>query len=130
MKKLTLYSLLITLYISLFNGCASKQPLKSSSATILIKTPHMKFYDRGFITKYDTFTKVQIFNAGTAVLTLSIYDDRICKDNLFCMDPDEFNKNYLHKSYSRDFLKKLFEKEDKEIRFKDSKNSILIKIIR
>ncbi len=84
--------------------------LESNSATILIKTPNMKFNDKGFIFKFKDYTQVQIFSA--------------------CQDLDTFNKENLSSTYPNNFLKSLFDKKNKEIIHKDSKNNILIKIIR
>lgn len=123
MKKLLTFLLLLFM-----TGCALKAPVKSQSATILMKTPAMKFYDKGFITKYDTYTQVQIYSAGQTVLDLKMYDNQICQSTFECLDSKTFNKEYLHSSYENNFLKKLFEKEDKNIEFRDRKNRILIKI--
>lgn len=88
----------------------------------------MKFYDRGFINKYNEYTQVQIFSAGTVVLNLKIYDNQICRDTFACQSLKSFNNDYLDKNYEDDFLKKLFEKEEKNIIHRDKKNGILIKI--
>lgn len=88
----------------------------------------MKFYDKGFITKLQNYTKVQIFSAGTSILSLKIYDNQICRDTFKCQSLKSFNNEFLHKSYDDDFIKKLFDKEDKEIIHRDKKNNILIKI--
>lgn len=71
---------------------------------------------------------MQIFTAGTSVLNLKIYEDKICSDTFSCLDNKSFNKKYLHTSYKEKFLKNLFEKKDKNIIFRDKKNSILIKV--
>ena len=86
----------------------------------------MKFYDKGFITKYDDNIHLQIFNAGQLVLNLKIYKDKVCKGTLQCMESKEFNKQYLNISYKDDFLYNLFSKN--KIYFKDKKNKILIKV--
>lgn len=125
-KKLILIFILPFLFIS----CASKQAIKVSSATILIKTPSMKFYDKGFIYKYSDFTNVQIFSAGTAILDMKIYDDRICSSTFKCQDLKTFNTQNLHKSYKKSFIKDLFDKNQKEVIHRDRKNGILIKIRR
>jgi len=91
----------------------------------MIKTPKMKFYDKGFITKFRDYTKVQIFSAGTSVLSLKIYDNQICKDTFKCQSLKSFNND---KSYKDTFIKELFDNEDKEIIHRDKKNNILIKI--
>jgi len=94
----------------------------------MIKTPKMKFYDKGFITKFRDYTKVQIFSAGTSVLSLKIYDNQICKDTFKCQSLKSFNNEFLDKSYKDTFIKELFDNEDKEIIHRDKKNNILIKI--
>ncbi len=116
--------------IFLFSGCFNTSPKLSSSATILIKTPSMKFYDKGFIFVYDNYTQVQIFSAGTSILDMKIYKDRICSSTFKCQDLNNFNALNLHKSYKKDFIKKLFEKKDKKIIHRDKKHKILIKIIK
>lgn len=90
----------------------------------------MKFYDRGFIYKYKDYTQVQIFSAGTAILDMKIYDDKVCKSTFKCQDLKTFNAQNLNSSYEDDFIKKLFERNEKEIIHRDTKNGILIKIIR
>ncbi|AXH16186.1 hypothetical protein CP985_00305 [Malaciobacter mytili LMG 24559] len=90
----------------------------------------MKFYDTGFITKYQDFTQVQIFTAGKSILNLKLYKQQVCSDTFSCLDYKSFNKQYLSSSYNEKFIKELFEKEDNEINFKDRKNAILIKVKR
>lgn len=88
----------------------------------------MKFYDKGFISKYQNFTKVEVFNAGVAVLSLKLYDNQVCHDTFECQSSKVFNAEYLSTTYKENFLKELFEKKEKEIIFRDKKNGILIKI--
>ncbi len=110
-----------------FTACAINQPILTKSATILIKTPTMKYYDSGFISKYNDHIEVQIYNAGNTVLQLTIYKDRICKDTFACQSSKEFNKQFLHKNYTDDFMFNLFSKPS--VNFKDKQNHIKIKII-
>lgn len=119
---------LILLSIFIFTGCFNTKPQLTSSATILIKTPSMKFYDKGFIFKYRDYTQVQIFSAGTAVLDMKIYEDRICKSTFECQDLKTFNSQNLHPSYEDTFIKELFDKNEKEVIHRDRKNRILIRI--
>lgn len=116
--------------IFLFTACTSKQIVSSSSVTILIKTPNMKFYDKGFINQYDEYTQVQIFSAGTAVLDMKIYEDRICSSTFKCQDFKTFNKQNLDNSYDESFIKNLFERKEKEIIHRDKPHGILIKILK
>ena len=116
------------LVLFILSGCALKQPNLSQSATILLKTPSMKFYDKGFITQYDSYTQVQIFSAGTLVLNLEIYEDKICTSTFKCQSLKAFNSQNLDSSYEDNFIKKLFNKTAKRTVFRDRKNKILIKI--
>lgn len=90
----------------------------------------MKFYDKGFISKFHNHTKVEVFSAGVSVLTLKLFEDQICKDTFECQSSKAFNKEFLNENYDEDFLKNLFEKEQKEIVHRDKENRILIKIIK
>ena len=90
----------------------------------------MKFYDKGFILKYDDYTQVQIFSAGVAVLDMKIYEDRVCKGTFECQDLISFNRENLSESYPTNFLKDLFDKNEKEVIHRDKENRILIKIRR
>lgn len=109
-------------------GCFNPQPKISSSATILIKTPTMKFYDKGFIYNFADYTQVQVFTAGNVVLDMKIYEDRICTSTFKCQDLKTFNSQNLDKSYDDNFIKSLFSKNQKEIIHRDKENRILIKI--
>jgi hypothetical protein len=90
----------------------------------------MKFYDKGFIYKYKDYTQVQIFSAGTAVLDMKIYEDKICRTTFKCQDLETFNKENLASTYPNNFLKELFERNQKEVIHRDKEHDILIKIIR
>lgn len=116
----------IIMVIFLFIGCATKQPFKTSTNTIIFKTPQLKFYDKGFISKYDDHIHLQIFQVGNIVLDLKIYKDIICQSTLQCISSKNFNKKYLNNSYKDDFLYNLF--SQKKIYFKDKMNNILIKV--
>jgi hypothetical protein len=120
----------ISFIILLFTACSSTVANKTSSATILIKTPSAKFYDKGFIYEFTDYTQVQVFSAGTVVLNLMIYEDRVCKSTFECEDLAVFNSEFLHESYEKSFLKELFTKKEKNIVHRDRKNGILIKIQR
>ena len=90
----------------------------------------MKFYDKGFIYKYKDYTQVQIFSAGTAVLDMKIYEDKVCRATFKCQDLATFNKENLSSTYPDNFLTELFERKQKEVIHRDKANDILIKIIR
>ena len=103
-----------------------KQPNKSISSTIIIKSPLIKFYDKGFIEYYDDHINLVLLNVGNIILNLEIYKDRICKSTFECLDSKQFNEKYFDKSYKKDFLYTLF--RQKNIYFKDTTNGILIKV--
>ncbi len=120
-----IFSIILTIFIT---GCTYKQPIASQGATIIFKTANMKFYDKGFVTKYDNYIHLQIFSVGIVALDLKIYKDEICKDSLRCMNSKDFNEQYISSSheYKDDFLYKLFSQDN--VNFKDRKNKIFIKI--
>ena len=120
--------LLTTTLLFLLTACSVKEAIKSQSATILIKTPAMKFYDRGFISTFPSHTQVQIYQAGNIVLDMKIYEDRVCETTFRCKDLKTFNREFLRSSYKDGFLKELFESSKKDVTFRDKKNGILIKI--
>lgn len=109
-----------------FTGCSSKTPLDSKSSVVLFKTPQLKFYDKGFINYFDDHIHLQVFTVGSVVLDLKIYQQKICQSTFECISGSEFNKQYLHSSYTEDFLYNLF--SQKNIEHKDRENGILIKV--
>lgn len=120
---------LIIVFIIFLSGCSLKQP-KPQSATILIKTPTMKFYDRGFITQNSYSVKLQVYSAGVSILDLDVYEDRVCRSTFECEQLKIFNKKNLSSEYEDDFLYKLLSQNSNEINFKDKKNKITIRIIK
>jgi len=105
-------------------------PEHSKSASILLKTPKMKFYDKGFISYFPSYTQVQVFQAGSVVLDLKVYEDKICKSTFKCLSSKAFNEEFFHKSYEKSFFKDLVEKKEKKIIFRDKEHKILIKILK
>jgi hypothetical protein len=112
----------------IFQACSIKQPSISSSATIIFKTPTMKFYDKGFVNRYDDHIHLQILNIGAVVLDLKIYNNKICQSTFQCIEAKKFNLKYLSKEYNDDFLYNLFLKDN--IKFRDRNNKIFIKVIK
>ena len=90
----------------------------------------MKFYDKGFITKYKNYTVVEILNSGKSILKLTLYSDRVCRNIFECQTNATFNKEYLNQTYKNAFLKELFDNDEKKIIYRDKKNRVLIKIIK
>ena len=98
----------IAFFVFLFVGCSYKQPQLKQSATIIFKTPMMKFYDKGFVTHYDKYIHLQVLNLGKVVLDLEIYKDKICEGVFQCIGSKEFNIKYLSDKYEDDFMYNLF----------------------
>lgn len=106
-----------------FTSCSFNQPTVVSSATILIKTPKLKFYDKGFISIYNNYTQVEVLSAGTTILELKIYKDKVCKDSYNCQSFKSFNKEFLNENYKETFIKELLRKM-KKILFSEIKKII------
>ena len=123
MKKILVLFFIALLLV----GCSPKQ-LSSSSATVLFKANGLKFYDKGFITKYTDKVNLTIFSFGKIVLSLDVYEDRVCESTFKCLHAKEFNTKYLSSEYRDDFLYKLLLQDS--INFKDKNNGIRIKLIK
>ena len=52
------------------------------------------------------------------MLSLKIYEDRVCQSTFKCISSEAFNDEFLDKSYPNSFLKDFF--SGKEIRLKDT----------
>ncbi len=153
MKKITLLLLLL-----LLDGCVYKAPLKNSNSVfVVLKTKKMRFADAGFIRHDATHINLELFNSGTPILDLDIKKDtcinKICykkkqfnREFLGFSFYDDFLSDVLLKraiyngiqlqKTENGFMQRI--KNDKqnityevnfdEIKFKDRKNNILIKI--
>ena len=58
---------------------------------------------KGLFINLKEYTQVQIFSAGTAILDMKIYEDRICRATFECQDLKTFNKENLSSKYEDDF---------------------------
>ncbi len=116
---------LFSIILLAFSACSTKQ-LSSNSAIIIFKTPSMKFYDKGFVKRFNDYVNLQIYNSGQVALNINIFKNKICKGFLQCQSSKEFNRLYLSSSYDDDFLYKLF--ISKKVYFKDKPNGIFIKV--
>ena len=61
---------------------------------------------------------------------MKIYEEKVCRTTFKCQDLATFNKENLSSTYPNNFLKELFERNQKEVIHRDKQNDILIKIIR
>jgi hypothetical protein len=129
----------ITLLFAIFSfsGCSSKSlPLKTTDNIILFKTKKLRFYDTGFIQYHKDFTKIEIFQASIPVLSLKLYEDRVCQSTFRCILNEAFNDEFLDSSYPSRFLKDFFDgkkidilnttykKEVNRVYFKDKAHNI------
>jgi hypothetical protein len=121
-----MYKLLLLSFLIILSGCSIKQPEVSKSTTIIFKTPTMKFYDQGFVNKYDDHINLQVFTTGKLALNLFIYENRICKSTFECISAKQFNREHLSGEYKDSCLYDLF--SEKNINFRDRENNILIKV--
>ncbi len=136
------YFFSIVFIILIFSGCYTKQPLKTQSVLVVLKTPDMKYSDMGFIKTFKDRCELEIYNFGQAILFLKVYENKICTSDLACTSAQSFNNEHFSKAYPSSFFYEVLQgKElsnmngieytyttDNGIYFKDSKNNILIKI--
>jgi len=116
----------LILLTALFSGCAIKKLQQSKSAVVIFQTPVFKFYDKGFVNIYEDHINLQVFEVGQLALNLYVYKDKVCQSTFKCLSGKEFNKQYLHPSYKKDFLYNLLSQN--KIYHKDRTNNIFIKV--
>ena len=106
-----LKKIVLNIILLLISGCSSKNIVKEKnqeSAFIILKTPKIKYADMGFIYRSDSFVKVEIYQMGQAIMSLTINGMNICLSTLKCMEKREFNKEILITSYPDTLLENIF----------------------
>lgn len=153
------YTLWVSLLILLvLSGCGAKPFVKRDAATIVFKTPKIKFADAGYVRSNDDLVALELFTAGQAVGKFEI-ENLVCVDGEGCMRKSSFNAEYLSTYYPDTLMENVlrakpiykaqnlvknsngytqtiedenvaiyYKVTDRQIYFKDRKNSILIKI--
>ncbi|MGB5964291.1 MAG: hypothetical protein WBF77_09400 [Sulfurimonadaceae bacterium] len=152
------YTLWASLLILLLSGCGARPFVQTDVATIILKTPKLKFADTGYVRSNDDLVALELFSAGQAVGKIEI-ENMVCVDGEGCMTKSSFNAEYLSAMYPDDILENILrskpifmginlERTDEgfeqriddnvvdirytvrehQIYFKDRKNSVLIKI--
>ena len=106
--KMIRRSIGLLFFLFFISGCAIKDIKEQKSKFIVIKTPEIKFADMGFVSTSDDKLNIQIYSSGEAVLSLSIYKDKICSGLFQCMNKKSFNKKIFHQSYPDDTLENIF----------------------
>lgn len=136
------YILSSILCLLVFSACSTKEPLKTKSLLITIKTPNIKYSDMGFLKTYTNSNELEIYSFGRAIFYLKVYENRICTSPMACKSSQNFIKEYFHKNYPSTFLYEVLNqkeltnmdgfnyiyKKENEIYFKDKENSIFIQI--
>ncbi len=102
------YKILPIILIFIFTGCSIKQPIQQKSAFITLKTPEIRYADMGFVSEYAGNLKVQIYSNAQPVVSLNIYQDRICMSLFECMNKIDFYRKVFHASYPEDTLEHVF----------------------
>jgi len=157
MKKY--FTLWVSLSALLFlSGCGAKPFVHEDAATIIMKTPNIKFADAGYVRSNEDVVSLELFSAGLAVGKFEI-ENFICVDGKGCMRKSSFNKEYLSPYYPDTLMENVlrskpiykgtnlllmdygFEQHimdeyvdikykvtERQIYFKDRSNSVLIKI--
>jgi len=152
-----------TLWVSLFSllvlsGCGAKPFVHDDVATIIMKTPKIKFADTGYVRSNEDVVSLELFSAGVAVGRFEI-ETLVCVDGEGCMRKSSFNEEYLSEHYpdtlmenvlrskpiyegitllqsNHGFEQRIVNKHvdikykvtERQIYFKDRQNSVLIKI--
>jgi len=152
-----------TLWVSLFSllvlsGCGAKPFVHDDVATIIMKTPKIKFADTGYVRSNNDVVALELFSAGMAVGKFEI-ENLVCVDGEGCMRKSSFNEEYLSADYPDTLMENIlrsqpiyegtnllqsehgFEQQiideyvdikykvtERQIYFKDRTNRILIKI--
>ncbi len=70
---------------------------KPQPALIVLKLPALKYADMGFVYRGKNRVKIQIYNSGSALFTLSV-GKRVCVDS-GCMSEKEFYRKFMHTDY-------------------------------
>ena len=155
-KFYTLWASLVIVLI--LGGCGAKPFVKRDAATIIFKTPKIKFADAGYVRSNDDLVTLELFSAGQAVGKFEI-ENLVCVEGEGCMRKSSFNAEYLSAYYPDNLMENvlrskpiyegmnlelsdhgyqqyienekvsiIYKVSNKQIYFKDRKNSILIKI--
>jgi hypothetical protein len=78
-------------------GCAAKRYETARPALIVMKTPALRYADQGFVYRKKGRVKIQVYQSGRAVMTLSV-GKRVCLNHA-CMAESDFYRKYLHAPY-------------------------------
>ncbi len=88
-------SLLALLFLS---GCGAKPFVTNHAATIILKTPKIRFADTGYIRTNDDLVALELFSAGHPAGKFEI-EKMVCVEGEGCMRKSSFNEEYLNAHY-------------------------------
>ncbi len=86
-----------------FGGCGIRHYALSSADIVIIKSPHLRYADEGYISHSKDAVLLQMYEAGTLVKTIRL-NHLICVDSEGCLTKQMFNDKYLSSSYPPDIL--------------------------
>jgi len=130
----------------------------SDAATVVLKSPKLKFADTGYLRSNDEMVVLELFSAGQAVARIEVAK-LICVEGEGCMRKSRFNADYLSAHYPDTLLENVLRSRPiyggrnlvrnsggfeqmivdgkveieyrvtaRQIYFRDRKNSVLVKI--
>jgi len=130
----------------------------SDAATIVLKSPKLKFADAGYLRSSEELVALELFSAGQAVAKIEV-GNLICVEGEGCMRKSSFNAEYLNAQYPDTLMENILRSKPiyggknlrrdehgfeqiimddtveiayrvtpKQIYFRDRKNRVLIKI--
>ena len=96
---MTKFSILwASLLLLLLSGCGAKPFVKTESATIILKTPKIKFADMGYVRSNEDLIALELFTAGQPVGKFEI-EKMVCVEGEGCLRKSSFNAEYLNMHY-------------------------------
>jgi len=99
MQYMTKYFILwASLLALLLSGCGARPFVHNDAATIIFKTPKIKFADQGYVRSNEDVVSLELFSAGVAVGKFEI-EKMVCVDGEGCMRKSSFNAEYLNEHY-------------------------------
>ncbi len=91
------------IFLALMLAGCTKQPVPSTPAAVVFKSPTLKVAGTGFLKRGKS---LQLYNASTPLLELRL-GKRVCMNGR-CVSYEMFNKKFLSPSYPPTFIKNIF----------------------
>lgn len=92
-------------------GCSNVDYTQQYSAYIVLKTPHLKYADMGFIYENSQRLKVEIYSNGQVVTALKIGKDSVCMGTMSCLSKKAFTRRFLSLEYPDEMIGQIFRGE-------------------